>query len=326
MKLIKMLFKKKLIFLLIFSILSSANPTSSAAYKDKSSLLSMQENQAVRELVALDSNIVYYRKKIDSIKKNINELKDYTSKLKIIIKNKEKKLKQKKIVLNKRAKSIYKEGSVSMFEVIMNSKNVSDFLNKIYFFKLVTNNDNKLVRQVRGEHAKYQNLQKSLTKKIKLLSNLRAENEKSFSKLVLKVQSKKSFVNKIKKAKLKINTISKQVRTVNKKISALGPSKRPKGKIISVLATGYGANCSICGTNGSTSTGLKAGRGIAAVSASPGSRILPLGTKIYVPGYGKAVIADIGGGVASNQIDLAFDSHKQALSWGKKWITVTVLN
>jgi 3D (Asp-Asp-Asp) domain-containing protein len=62
-------------------------------------------------------------------------------------------------------------------------------------------------------------------------------------------------------------------------------------------------------------------RGLTAVDPN----IIPLGTKLYIPGYGEAIADDIGGAIQGNRIDLAMDTLDEAFSWGAKNITVYVL-
>lgn len=55
---------------------------------------------------------------------------------------------------------------------------------------------------------------------------------------------------------------------------------------------------------------------------------LPFGTKVVVPGYndGKPVpVADRGGAIRGDRLDLFFPTHEQALKWGRRWVMVTVL-
>lgn len=51
---------------------------------------------------------------------------------------------------------------------------------------------------------------------------------------------------------------------------------------------------------------------------------IPFGTIIDVPGYGKATVLDRGGAIKGNKLDLYFESHKEALQWGRKQLTVKV--
>jgi 3D (Asp-Asp-Asp) domain-containing protein len=87
-----------------------------------------------------------------------------------------------------------------------------------------------------------------------------------------------------------------------------------------MIATAYTAACDGC--SGITKTGVRAGHGIVAVDP----RFIPLGTKLYVPGYGRALAADIGGAIQGRRIDLGFDSLREALRFGRREIVVYVLS
>jgi peptidoglycan DL-endopeptidase CwlO len=71
---------------------------------------------------------------------------------------------------------------------------------------------------------------------------------------------------------------------------------------------------------GNTASGLPVGVGVIAVDPS----VIPLGTRVFVPGYGPAVAADVGSAVKGNIIDLWMPSTKDALAWGRRTVTITV--
>ena len=71
---------------------------------------------------------------------------------------------------------------------------------------------------------------------------------------------------------------------------------------------------------GRTASGLPVGIGVVAVDPT----VIPLGTRMLVPGYGPAVAADVGSAVKGNIIDLWHPSTAQALAWGRRTITITI--
>lgn len=83
-----------------------------------------------------------------------------------------------------------------------------------------------------------------------------------------------------------------------------------------MIATAYTAQCYGC--SGITATGQPAGHGIVAVDP----RVIRLGTKLYIPGYGVAVAGDTGGAIRGNRIDLGFNSLSDALRFGRRPVTV----
>ena len=82
---------------------------------------------------------------------------------------------------------------------------------------------------------------------------------------------------------------------------------------ITVTATGYTLR-------GRTSIGMQAGAGVVAVDPS----VIPLGTRLTIPGYGTGVAADTGGAVRGNVIDLWFPTLQQARAWGRRTVTLTI--
>ena len=71
---------------------------------------------------------------------------------------------------------------------------------------------------------------------------------------------------------------------------------------------------------GRTASGLPVGVGVVAVDPS----VIPLGTRMFVPGYGSAVAADVGSAVKGFVIDLWMPSRAKALAWGRRTVTITL--
>jgi len=71
---------------------------------------------------------------------------------------------------------------------------------------------------------------------------------------------------------------------------------------------------------GHTASGLQVGVGVVAVDPS----VIPLGTRLFVPGYGPAVAADVGSAIKGNIIDLWMPSTPAARAWGRRTVTITI--
>jgi 3D (Asp-Asp-Asp) domain-containing protein len=69
-----------------------------------------------------------------------------------------------------------------------------------------------------------------------------------------------------------------------------------------------------------TASGTMARRGTIAADTS----IYPMGTIMYVEGYGYGRVEDRGGDIRDNRIDLYFATHQQALDWGRQEMVVDV--
>jgi 3D (Asp-Asp-Asp) domain-containing protein len=70
-----------------------------------------------------------------------------------------------------------------------------------------------------------------------------------------------------------------------------------------------------------TASGMKSGRGVVAVDP----KVIPLGSKLYVEGYGYAIAGDTGGAIKGNRIDVFFYSSDEMARWGRRWARVFVL-
>jgi 3D (Asp-Asp-Asp) domain-containing protein len=85
------------------------------------------------------------------------------------------------------------------------------------------------------------------------------------------------------------------------------------GKQLTVVATAYSLH-------GGTASGLPTGPGVVAVDPT----VIPLGTRLYIPGYGPGIAADTGTAIKGLRIDLWFPTLAQADNWGRRTVTITV--
>jgi 3D (Asp-Asp-Asp) domain-containing protein len=93
-------------------------------------------------------------------------------------------------------------------------------------------------------------------------------------------------------------------------------------RVVTMIATGYDPSPASNGGTNRTSTGLKVGHGVVAVDP----RFIPIGTKLYIEGYGHAVAADVGGAIKGNRIDLGHDSARGARNIGRRVVRVHILD
>jgi 3D (Asp-Asp-Asp) domain-containing protein len=98
---------------------------------------------------------------------------------------------------------------------------------------------------------------------------------------------------------------------------------QPQTETMLVEATAYCSCVKCCGkSDGITASGVKAVEGI---TIAADIRKLPMGTKVYIEGLGERIVQDTGSAIKGNRIDIYFDSHEQALKWGRQQIEIEVL-
>ncbi|MBA9028959.1 LysM peptidoglycan-binding and 3D domain-containing protein [Peribacillus huizhouensis] len=95
-------------------------------------------------------------------------------------------------------------------------------------------------------------------------------------------------------------------------------------KEITVTATAYTASCNGCSGITATGINLKNNPDTKVISVDPS--VIPLGSKVYVEGYGYAVAGDTGGAIKGNKIDVFVPDLQDAKNWGRKNVKVKVLN
>jgi 3D (Asp-Asp-Asp) domain-containing protein len=98
-------------------------------------------------------------------------------------------------------------------------------------------------------------------------------------------------------------------------------------RVLTMSATAYTAGPESTGKTpgmkgyGVTASGMRVAHGVVAVDP----RVIPLGTKLYVEGYGYSIAADTGSAIKGNKIDLYMDSLSAAYRWGRRTVTVYIL-
>ncbi|GIN21496.1 MAG TPA: LysM peptidoglycan-binding domain-containing protein [Bacillus bacterium] len=113
-----------------------------------------------------------------------------------------------------------------------------------------------------------------------------------------------------------------------KKVAAKkAPAKKAKAKkaaykTMTVKATAYTAGCKGC--SGITATGINLKKNPNAKVISVDPKQIPLGSKVYVEGYGMAIAGDTGGAIKKNKIDLHMPTKKKALNWGVRTVKIKV--
>ncbi|KML46447.1 LysM peptidoglycan-binding domain-containing protein [Cytobacillus firmus] len=112
-------------------------------------------------------------------------------------------------------------------------------------------------------------------------------------------------------------------KTVVKAANTKEPAAK-EGKVLTVTATAYTASCEGCIGITKTGVNLIDNPDEKVIAVDPD--VIPLGSKVFVEGYGYATAEDIGGGINGHEIDVFIPGEQDALQWGRKDVKVTILN
>jgi 3D (Asp-Asp-Asp) domain-containing protein len=114
----------------------------------------------------------------------------------------------------------------------------------------------------------------------------------------------------------KKKVVIQNTQPVKVKAETVDPSKLNVIKSFTVEATAYTY------TGNRTATGVYPREGLIAVDP----RVIPLGTQVYVEGYGYAIAADTGGAIKGNIIDVFFPNLQTCMNWGRRPVQIYILD
>ena len=129
-----------------------------------------------------------------------------------------------------------------------------------------------------------------------------------------------NVVQKPKNKKVAIGT-KEEVETVS-----TSNSQEPSGgKELTMEATAYGADCAGCSGISATGMDLRGSPTPKVIAVDP--NVIPLGSRVWVEGYGEAIAADTGGAIKGNIIDVLVESEAYAAdNWGRRTVKVKILD
>lgn len=217
--------------------------------------------------------------------------------------------------LNRKADGFVKPGSI--VEVVRVEK-VTDVVEDATNFAVVTKNDAKLLK---GREKIVQEGKKgSVQREFEIVK----ENGKEVSRTLLSEKVIKEPQKKIVSIGSRVMVASATTSKKNVTVSRGDSSAPAGGKEFYVTATAYTAHCNGC--TGITATGLnlRANPQLKVIAVDPS--IIPLGSKVWVEGYGYAVAGDTGGAIKGMKIDLHVPTKSAAYQFGRRQVKVKVID
>ena len=208
---------------------------------------------------------------------------------------------------------------------VVRVKKVTDVVEAKINFAVETRKDKGLLK---GNEKVVQEGKKGLTKST---FEITTENGKAVSRVLKSEKVVSAPTKKVMAVGTKVVTasVSRGKTSSNKATSAktttASASPAPsEGKEFYVSATAYTASCNGC--SGITATGidLRSNPGLKVIAVDPS--VIPLGSKVWVEGYGYAVAGDTGGAIKGMKIDLFMPNKDQAFGFGRKQVRIKILN
>ncbi|MCM3758948.1 ubiquitin-like domain-containing protein [Sporosarcina aquimarina] len=122
-------------------------------------------------------------------------------------------------------------------------------------------------------------------------------------------------------SKVALASATPQSSTVKTSVSRGNGSE--SGKVMYMNATAYTAHCTGCSGITATGINLAANPNLKVIAVDPS--VIPLGSKVWVEGYGYAIAGDTGGAIKGNRIDLHVPNDAAAKKFGRRQVKIKVL-
>ena len=239
--------------------------------------------------------------------------------------------------LANRLRSVYEQsGDSDPLSIVLGAKTLDDALTGLETEKAAAQTDRAVVAQARRSRDRYVALQHRLQARAQKLRRLEAGVAATAGMLTSAKAGRISYLRQlaaqrslnqaqIRELDAQAQAIEAQARRVavehvaSTQTAVTAPASTPTpplatgGTTMTVTATAYSLE-------GHTATGAPVGYGVVAVDPS----VIPLGTRMTIPGYGEGVAADTGGAIQGAVIDLWFPTDADAASWGRRTVTITL--
>jgi 3D (Asp-Asp-Asp) domain-containing protein/peptidoglycan hydrolase CwlO-like protein len=235
--------------------------------------------------------------------------------------------------LAQRLQGLYMEGETDPLAVLLGAQSLEEAISTLEGFDDVARQDRQILDQVRETRAALRVAVRELAERRAEVGALVADANATRERLARARSQRASYLASLQRQQLlnrnQIARLANQAAAAESRSQELeisggssgsgggAPPLSPppnSGATMTVSATGY------C-LRGTTATGIPVAWGVIAVDP----RVIPLGTRMFVPGYGEGVAADTGSAVKGNIIDLWFSSCAQAIQWGRRTVTITLL-
>ena len=277
--------------------------------------LSDEEQSLIEEIITVEASIEKTKNEIASLVVKIDSIEKELEQLNIERNALQKSIREKRQLLEERIVYSYKYSRTSVIKMIMTARDIKEFISVIYLMKNIMEQESNLIESIRLDKESYDRSMRKSEEKKKELENTKFQKENEQQKLEANMKKDEFLLEKVRKEK---SSVQATLAAIKERIARI----QPEGVVLSgewsMVATAYYAGGGGLNGNGITATGLRARKGIVAVDP----KVIRLGTKLYIDGYGIAIAADTGGWIKGNRIDLCFDTIEECYRYGRKKIYV----
>ena len=144
------------------------------------------------------------------------------------------------------------------------------------------------------------------------------------TKIAAKEKAEKAAAEKAAKEQAAREAQAAAEKEAAEQAAAQAATTQPVGQTFIMESTAYSSDpADTLGGGTVTATGQNLLTNPMAVAVDP--NVIPLGTRLYVEGYGEAIASDTGGAIKGNIVDVHFSTYEQCIQWGRRQVKVTIL-
>jgi 3D (Asp-Asp-Asp) domain-containing protein len=298
---------------------------SAKALRQAQSGLAARSHTALLSLYALDSRLE--RGELVRLRARARSLREERERLQAEIRIVERNLLSSQHLLGDHLRTLYQEGEPNALAVLLGARSLDDAVARLDALELTTRQSKQAILDSRAGRAKLRRLVQALSARVREVEVLETQAEQTASALASARAQRVAYIaslarqqrltgRQIKALDSHARRVVEQTQAVHAQSAAAPAPAAPistGAHTLTVTATGYSLP-------GHTATGLPVGPGVVAVDPS----VIPLGTRLTIPGYGEGVAADTGSAVQGYTIDLWFPTLAEALAWGRRTVTITL--
>jgi 3D (Asp-Asp-Asp) domain-containing protein len=298
----------------------SGAPEAASSPAGPSQQLATRTHRALLSLYALDSRLQSWRARLASLEQAATALRERRASLRAGLAAARATLRtgQHRLALELRVQ--YERGSVDPVAVVLGATSLSRGLNQLDDLSRAAGQSRQIVAAAAAAHRRLLESQRRLAVEERRLERSLAAARQAEERLAAAATSRAAYVASLRAQQQlraqQVRSVEAGAKAATQKSQQIQPTATPAPptgrRQLTVSATCYDLS-------GRTATGMPVGRGVVAVDPS----VIPLGTRMYVPGYGNGVAADVGGGIKGDIIDL-WMTPSQCAAWGRRTVTITL--
>jgi 3D (Asp-Asp-Asp) domain-containing protein len=308
----------------VFIGASLAGAQNTAGLQRQQRVLVARSHSALLGLYALDSRLARANAELAEIHARVTALRDEQRQVKreVIVVARNVRVSQRLLATHLR--TLYEEGEPNALAILLGSASLEDAVTRLNDLEQSAQQGEAAVTDTQRGHAQLLHLAGTLASQVREAQALEARARATAAALQRARTARVRYLASLGRERrltahqlARLDSHARRVvehaQTIQAKTQAPAEPVTAAPGTITVTATGYSLA-------GHTATGLPVGYGVVAVDPS----VIPLGTRMSIPGYGEGVAADTGTSVSGYTIDLWFPTLADALAWGRRTVTISL--